>query len=263
MLPGPRFTLGQQLAAFEGEFAAYSDSSHGIGISSGTAALHVALRALGVGPGDEVVTVPNTYIATVFAITYTGATPVFVDVDPDTLNMDPAAVAAAVTPSTVIVSIMHANNEVGTLNPITEIVAAVKAANPMTLVHCDASQSLGKVPVDVSTFGVDYLTVAGHKLYGPKGVGALYIRPGTPPLHKLMWGAGHEGGQRAGTEGTRETEWVSPPPTPPKVVGVSDTDVTGAHGGSGGSGGAYSLERTELVQDRAGASGRVDVLELD
>ena len=79
-----------------------------------------------------------------------------------------ADVAAAVRPSTVIVSVMHANNEVGTLNPIAEIVAAAKAANPATLVHCDASQSLGKVPVDVDKFGVDYLTVAGHKLYAPK-----------------------------------------------------------------------------------------------
>jgi len=69
VLPVGKYTLGKQLAAFEQEFAAYSDSSHGIGISSGTAALHLALRALGVGPGDEVITVPNTYIATVFAIT--------------------------------------------------------------------------------------------------------------------------------------------------------------------------------------------------
>ncbi|HEY5483380.1 MAG TPA: DegT/DnrJ/EryC1/StrS family aminotransferase, partial [Propionibacteriaceae bacterium] len=68
-LPAPRFTLGPNLAAFEAEFAAYCDSTHGIGISSGTAGLHLALRALGVGPGDEVITVPNTYVATVFAIT--------------------------------------------------------------------------------------------------------------------------------------------------------------------------------------------------
>ena len=79
VLPVGKYTLGRQLAAFEEEFAAYSDSRHGIGISSGTAALHLGLRALDVGPGDEVITVPNTYIATVFAITYTGATPVFVD----------------------------------------------------------------------------------------------------------------------------------------------------------------------------------------
>ena len=74
VLPVGKYTLGKQLAAFEEEFAAYSDSRHGIGISSGTAALHLALRALGVGPGDEVITVPNTYIATVFAISYINPT---------------------------------------------------------------------------------------------------------------------------------------------------------------------------------------------
>jgi dTDP-4-amino-4,6-dideoxygalactose transaminase len=107
VLPVGKYTLGRQLAAFEEEFAAYSDSRHGIGISSGTAALHLALRALGVGPGDEVITVPNTYIATVFAITYTGATPVFVDVDPATYNMDPARVAAAVTERTRAIVPVH------------------------------------------------------------------------------------------------------------------------------------------------------------
>ncbi len=107
VLPVGKYTLGKQLAAFEEEFAAYSDSSHGIGISSGTAALHLALRALGVGPGDEVVTVPNTYIATVFAISYTGATPVFVDVDPVTYNMDPARVAAAVSEKTRAILPVH------------------------------------------------------------------------------------------------------------------------------------------------------------
>ena len=107
VLPVGKYTLGKQLAAFEAEFAAYSDSSHGIGISSGTAALHLALRALGVGPGDEVITVPNTYIATVFAITYTGATAVFVDVDPATSNMDPSLVGAALSERTKAILPVH------------------------------------------------------------------------------------------------------------------------------------------------------------
>jgi len=89
-LPVGKFTLGRQLTAFEAEFAAFCGAAHAIGISSGTAALHLGLLALGVGPGDEVVTVPNTYVATAFAISYTGATPVFVDVDPLTANLDPA-----------------------------------------------------------------------------------------------------------------------------------------------------------------------------
>jgi len=106
-LPAPRFTLGPNLAAFEAEFAVYCDSTHGIGISSGTAGLHLALRALGVGPGDEVITVPNTYVATVFAITYTGATPVFVDVDPVTANIDPARIPAALSEKTKAIVPVH------------------------------------------------------------------------------------------------------------------------------------------------------------
>jgi len=106
-LPGNRFTLGPKLLAFEKEWAAYCDSAFGIGVSSGTAALTLALRALGVGPGDEVITVPNTYIATTFAITYCGATPVFVDVDPVTSNMDPARVANAVTEKTKAILPVH------------------------------------------------------------------------------------------------------------------------------------------------------------
>ena len=106
-LPGNRFTLGPRLLAFEHEFAAYCDSAHAIGVSSGTAALALALRALGVQPGHEVITVPNTYIATAFAITYVGAVPVFVDVDPVTANMDPARVANAVSDRTKAIIPVH------------------------------------------------------------------------------------------------------------------------------------------------------------
>jgi dTDP-4-amino-4,6-dideoxygalactose transaminase len=107
VLPQGRYTMGQNLAAFEMDFARYVGSRHAIGISSGTAALHLALRALGVGPHDEVITVPNTYVATVFAITYTGATPVFVDVDPTSYNIDPAEVAKAVNDRTKAVLPVH------------------------------------------------------------------------------------------------------------------------------------------------------------
>ena len=107
VLPVGKYTLGAQLSSFEREFAAYSDAAYGIGISSGTAALHLGLRALGVGPGDEVITVPNTYVATVFAITYVGATPVFVDVDPITANMDARRVSAAITDRTKAIVPVH------------------------------------------------------------------------------------------------------------------------------------------------------------
>ena len=92
---------------------------------------------------------------------------------------------------------MHANNEVGTIQPIAEIAAITRAAG--VLLHTDAAQSVGKIPTRVDDLGVDLLTVAGHKLYAPKGVGALYVRRGVR-LEPLIHGAGHEAGRRAGTE---------------------------------------------------------------
>jgi cysteine desulfurase len=111
--------------------------------------------------------------------------------------VDPDAVGKALERGTTLVSIMHSNNEVGTLQPIKEIAALTRPRG--VLLHTDAAQSLGKVPVDVNELGVDLLTVAGHKLYAPKGVGVLYVRRGVR-LEPLIHGAGHEGGRRAGTE---------------------------------------------------------------
>ena len=102
-----------------------------------------------------------------------------------------------ITADTALISIMHANNEVGTLQPIEDCARiARKHGIPF---HTDAAQSVGKVPTRVDELGVDFLTIAGHKLYAPKGIGALYIREGTE-LEPLIHGAGHEGGRRAGTE---------------------------------------------------------------
>jgi cysteine desulfurase len=111
--------------------------------------------------------------------------------------VDPQAVGKALDRSTTLVSIMHANNEVGTLQPIRAIAELVKKNG--SLMHTDAAQSLGKVPVHVNELNVDLLTLAGHKLYAPKGIGVLYVRKGVQ-LEPFIHGAGHESGQRAGTE---------------------------------------------------------------
>ena len=114
-------------------------------------------------------------------------------------RVDPEAVQAAVRPDTAVVSIMYANNEIGTVEPITEIARAIKAANPHTVLHTDAVQAGGLLPLDVQALGVDMLALSGHKFYAPKGVGLLMVRRGTPLVH-LLSGGGQERGIRAGTE---------------------------------------------------------------
>lgn len=125
-----------------------------------------------------------------------GASVTVLPVD-STCRVDPDALRKAIRPNTRLVSIMHSNNEVGTLMPIRELAQIARAAG--VLFHTDCAQSLGKVPVNVSELGIDLLTIAGHKLYAPKGIGALYIRRGVA-LEPLIHGAGHETGRRAGTE---------------------------------------------------------------
>ena len=110
-------------------------------------------------------------------------------------RVDPAQVAIDV--DVALVSVMLANNEVGTLQPVAEIAAQVHAAG--ALIHVDAAQAVGKIPVYVNELGCDLLTLAGHKFYAPKGVGALYVRAGTP-IQSIQFGASHEGGLRPGTE---------------------------------------------------------------
>lgn len=121
VLPRGRYTMGPQLAAFEQEFAAYCGAAACVGISSGTAALQLALAALGVGPGDEVITAANSYAATAFAVTYLGATPVFVDVDPRTFCMDPRRVEEAVGPRTRVILVVHLYGHLADMDALGEV----------------------------------------------------------------------------------------------------------------------------------------------
>lgn len=112
-------------------------------------------------------------------------------------QVDPAVVEKSITPQTILITVMHANNEVGTIQPVAEITEIARKHG--VIVHTDAAQSVGKIPTPVDELGVDLLSVAGHKLYAPKGVGALFIRRGLQ-LQKQVHGADHEQNRRAGTE---------------------------------------------------------------
>jgi len=132
------FTLGSEVAAFEVEFAAYCRAAHGIGVNSGTSALHLALLAAGVGAGDEVITVPFTFVATVSAICYTGARPVFVDIDPRTFTMDVTAIEAAITDRTKAILPVHLYGQPADMDPI----VAIARRRGLTVIE-DAAQAHG------------------------------------------------------------------------------------------------------------------------
>ncbi len=125
-----------------------------------------------------------------------GASVTVLPVDVDGL-LDPAAVAKAIRPDTVIVSVIMANNEIGTVQNLAEISRVTRLAG--VYLHTDAVQAVGRIPVDVQALGVDLLSISAHKLYGPKGIGALYVRKGTR-ISPILWGGGQERGKRSGTE---------------------------------------------------------------
>ncbi len=138
VLKGGRFILGPEVDAFEREFGAYCGSQHAVGVNSGTSALHLALLAAGVGPGDEVITVPFTFVATVAAIRYTGATPVFVDIEPQSFTMDPRGLEAALTSRTKAVLPVHLYGQPAGMGPILEFARS----HGLTVIE-DAAQAHG------------------------------------------------------------------------------------------------------------------------
>src|SRR3982750_343821 len=116
-----QFVLGKEVAVFEEEFASYCGVRYGVAVNTGTSALHLALLAGGIGPGDEVITVPFTFVASVAAIRYTGATPVLVDIDPSSFTLDPQLIESAITPRTRAILPVHLYGQTADMDPILEI----------------------------------------------------------------------------------------------------------------------------------------------
>jgi dTDP-4-amino-4,6-dideoxygalactose transaminase len=138
VLESSQFVLGGEVTAFEEEFARYCGASECVAVNSGTSALHLALLAAGIGPGDEVITVPFTFVASVAAILYTGARPVLVDIDPHSFNINPAAIQAALTPQTKAIMPVHLYGQTANMDPILEI-----ARKHRLIVIEDAAQGHG------------------------------------------------------------------------------------------------------------------------
>ncbi len=195
--------------------------------SGGTESNNHAIRGAAAnlsGRGRHIITSTVEHPAVLAVCRYLetqGFSVTLVPVDSEGL-VHPAEVAAAIRPDTILISLMHANNEVGTVQPLAEVAALARPRG--ILVHTDAAQSLGKIPVGVAALGVDLLSLAGHKLYAPKGVGALYIRRGVS-LEKFCHGAGQENGLRAGTENVLEIVGLGQA----CEIAARDLDVNQAH----------------------------------
>ncbi len=186
-----QFTLGAEVSEFEQEFAAYCGSAYGVGVNSGASALHAALLAIGAGPGDEVVTVPFTFVATVAAIQYTGAKPVFVDIDPQTFTMDPALIEAAVTPHTKAILPVHLYGQPASMDAILAVAKKYNLAVIEDAAQAHGAEYKGQRAGSLGDIGC-FSFYPGKNLgaYGEAGMTVT----GNPELARTMrklrdWGA--------------------------------------------------------------------------
>jgi dTDP-4-amino-4,6-dideoxygalactose transaminase len=160
------YLLGKELEAFEREYASYCESQHCIGVANGLDALHLALRAAQVGPGDEVIVPSHTYIATWLAVTHCGATPVPVEPHPDTMNIDPARIEAAITPRTKVILPVHLYGQPADMDPI----MAIAAKNGLLVLE-DAAQAQGARYRGRRVGSLGH--IAAHSFYPGKNLGAF------------------------------------------------------------------------------------------
>jgi dTDP-4-amino-4,6-dideoxygalactose transaminase len=190
ILDSGQYILGDEVAAFEEEFAAYSGARHGVAVNSGTSALHVALLAAGVKAGDEVITVPFTFVATVSAIGYTGARAVFVDVDPRSYTMDVTKLEAAITPRTKAIVPVHLYGQPADMDPILEI--ARRHNLPVIEDACQAhgAEYKGRRAGSLGTYGC-FSFYPGKNLgaYGEGGIAVTNDPAGAKTMRMLRdWG---------------------------------------------------------------------------
>lgn len=172
--------------------------------SGATESINIAIKGafeMYAEKGNHVITAQTEHKATLDSAKYIeklGGTVTYLPVDKNGM-ISLEDLKNAITEKTILISLMHANNEVGTIHPITEVGKIAKEKG--ILFHVDAAQTAGKIPVDVQAMGIDILSISGHKLYGPKGIGALYVRRANPRvrLAPVIHGGGHERGLRSGT----------------------------------------------------------------
>jgi cysteine desulfurase len=183
----------RQLAAFLN-----CDPREIVFVSGGTEADNLAIFGIARGQGHAITTsIEHPAVLNAFAqLDREGVDVTYLRVGSSGI-VDPDDVRRALRPDTALISVMHANNEIGTIQPVTEIAAIAKEAG--VTFHVDGVQATGKIPVDMNALGADLYSISGHKLYAPKGIGALYVRKGLK-LAPLLHGGRHERERRPGTE---------------------------------------------------------------
>ncbi|HTM22650.1 MAG TPA: aminotransferase class V-fold PLP-dependent enzyme [Kofleriaceae bacterium] len=235
----------EQLAGVLEASPAEIEFTSGATEANNLALLGAARAARAAGGGDHLVTVATEHKSVLDVCRHLEGEGFRVSYLPPGADglITPEAVAAAVEPGTALVSVMLVNNEIGVVQPVAAIAAAVKSKSPATLVHCDAAQALGKLPLTVPAFGVDLIALSAHKVYGPKGIGALWVRRRPRVrLEPILHGGGHERGLRPGTLPV------------PLIVGFGAATALAAAGL------ADEAPRIAGLRDRllAGITGRVD-----